>query len=137
MSILKDCFPTVAIAATAYCFLYYYPFSDLNSTSEILTFWPVINRCETNNLWKFIDEYCKLVYYNRSNLKQVAKVIWVMSNGCPKLLVRIVPTREYWVNTRIFYKISSFFKSFKNPYCIYYLCLIFDYNRNQYYDYYY
>ena len=28
MSILKDCFPTVAIAATAYCFLYYYPFSD-------------------------------------------------------------------------------------------------------------
>ena len=71
-----------------------YPFSNLDSTSEILTFWPVINRCETNNLWKFIDEYCKLVYYNRSNLKQVAKVIWVMSNGCPKLLVRKVPTRE-------------------------------------------
>ena len=70
-----------------------YPFSNLDSTSEILTFWPVINRCETNNLWKFIDEYCKLVYYNRSNLKQVAKVIWVMSNGCPKLLGTKLPNR--------------------------------------------
>ena len=67
-------------------------------TSEILTFWPVINHCETNNLWKFIDEYCKLVYYNRSNLKQVAKVIWVMSNGYQKLL------RPIWLDCRSWVK---------------------------------
>ena len=40
MSILKDCFPTVAIAATAYCFLYYYPFSDYKicKNEQILMF---------------------------------------------------------------------------------------------------
>ena len=40
MSILKDCFPTVAIAATAYCFLYYYPFSDykIYKNEQILIF---------------------------------------------------------------------------------------------------
>ena len=75
-------------------------FSNLDSTYAHLTFWLVINRSETNNLWKFIDEYWKLVYYNRSNLKQVAKVIWVMSNGCPKLLVQIVPNRRYWVKSK-------------------------------------
>ena len=74
-----------------------YHFSCLDSTSEILTLWPIINPFETNNLWQFIDEYCKLVCHNRSNLTQVAKVKWVMSNGCPKLLVTKVPTSRYWV----------------------------------------
>ena len=45
-------------------------------------------------MWYTSYGYHKMVNHNGSKLKQVAKVIWVMSNGCPKLLGTKPPNHE-------------------------------------------
>ena len=75
MSILKDCFPTVAIAATAYCFLYYYPFSyyKIFRNEKILMF--QLFRDKLDLLYKLVSYLSGHTIYLvilKSHLKNIA-----------------------------------------------------------------
>ena len=61
-------------------------FPWLNSTSLGLIFGDMINHTEMKIMWLTTGEYHKMAQHNGSKLKQAAKVIQVMSNGCQMIL---------------------------------------------------
>ena len=75
MSILKDCFPTVAIAATAYCFLSYYPFSDYKICNNEQILMLQLFRDKLDLLYKlvsYLSGYTIYLVIVKSHLKNIA-----------------------------------------------------------------